>query len=80
MPQNRPTAARSESTSDQPVAQAAGTDGSGNRDIDQTDQPVGIDLTALDPRPVLRPELREAFETNWKHSEAAYRYLADDEM
>ena len=80
MPQNRPPASNSESTTDLPVAQPAGTDGDGSRGFEQADRLVGVDLTVLDPAPVLRPELRDAFEACWNHSEAAYRYLADDEM
>jgi antitoxin component of MazEF toxin-antitoxin module len=36
-----------------------------------------IQLTPLEERPVLRPELREALERSWKRNEAGYRYLAD---
>ncbi|MEA2527839.1 MAG: Antidote-toxin recognition MazE, bacterial antitoxin [Thermomicrobiales bacterium] len=40
-------------------------------------QLLGIEVTPLEVRPVLRPELREAFEASWERNEAGYRYLAD---
>jgi antitoxin component of MazEF toxin-antitoxin module len=40
---------------------------------------LGIEIIPLEVRPVLRPELREAFEASWRRSEAAYAALADDE-
>lgn len=40
-------------------------------------QLLGIEVTPLEIRPVLRPELREALEASWARSESAYRYLAD---
>ena len=46
----------------------------------QEGQMVSVEVHPLELRPALTPELREAFEASWKHSEAAYRYLADDEM
>ena len=39
---------------------------------------VGVEITRLDVRPVLRPELRSAFEASWRRSEAAYRLLAEE--
>jgi antitoxin component of MazEF toxin-antitoxin module len=38
---------------------------------------LGLEITPLEIRPVLRPELREALEASWARSEPAYRYLAD---
>ncbi len=38
---------------------------------------LGVEVTPLEIRPVLRADLREAFEASWARSEAAYRYLAD---
>jgi antitoxin component of MazEF toxin-antitoxin module len=35
-----------------------------------------VQLTLLEERPVLSPELREALDASWKTHEAAYRYLA----
>ena len=40
-------------------------------------QLLGIELTELETRPVLRPELREAVEDRWARNEPALRYLAD---
>jgi antitoxin component of MazEF toxin-antitoxin module len=40
-------------------------------------QLLGIEVTPLEVRPVLRPELREALEASWERNEAGYRYLAD---
>lgn len=40
-------------------------------------QLLGVEITPLEVRPVLRPELREAFEASWERNEAGYRYLAD---
>ena len=40
-------------------------------------QLLGIDITPLEIRPVLRPELRQALHESWKRNEAGYRYLAD---
>jgi antitoxin component of MazEF toxin-antitoxin module len=36
-----------------------------------------VQLTRLEERPVMRPEVREAFEASWARNEAGYRYLAD---
>jgi antitoxin component of MazEF toxin-antitoxin module len=38
---------------------------------------VALQLTPLEVRPIMRPEVREAFEESWKRNEAGYRYLAD---
>jgi antitoxin component of MazEF toxin-antitoxin module len=38
---------------------------------------VALQLTPLEIRPVMRPEVRKAFEESWKRNEAGYRYLAD---
>ncbi len=40
-------------------------------------QLLAIEIQPLEMRPVMRPEVREAFERSWKKSEKAYRYLAD---
>jgi antitoxin component of MazEF toxin-antitoxin module len=40
-------------------------------------QLVAVDVQPLEIRPVMRTEVREAFERSWKRSEAAYRYLSD---
>jgi antitoxin component of MazEF toxin-antitoxin module len=42
-------------------------------------QLLGIEITPLEVRPVLRPELRRAFDASWQRSEEAYRLLADEE-
>jgi len=36
-----------------------------------------IDVQPLELRPVLAPELRQAFEESWQRNEAGYRALAD---
>jgi antitoxin component of MazEF toxin-antitoxin module len=36
-----------------------------------------VQLTPLEERPVLRPELQKLLEESWEQHEAAYRYLAD---
>lgn len=35
-----------------------------------------VQLTPLEERPVLNPEIRDALEASWNEHEAAYRYLA----
>jgi antitoxin component of MazEF toxin-antitoxin module len=40
-------------------------------------QLLGIEVTPLEVRPVLRPDLREAFEASWERNEAGYRHLKD---
>jgi putative addiction module antidote len=40
-------------------------------------QLLGIEITPLEIRPTLRPELKKAFDKSWERNEAAYRYLAD---
>ena len=40
-------------------------------------QLLGIDITPLEIRPILRPELKKALDESWKRNEAGYRYLAD---
>lgn len=40
-------------------------------------QLLAVEVQPIELRPVMRPEVREAFEESWKRSEAAYRYLAD---
>ena len=38
---------------------------------------VEVQPVEIEARPVMSPEVREAFERSWKRSEAAYRYLAE---
>lgn len=40
-------------------------------------QLLSLEITPMEIRPLLRPELREAFEARWAEDEAAYRFLAD---
>ena len=40
-------------------------------------QLLAVEISPLEVRPVMRPELVEAFEGSWERSEPAYRYLAD---
>jgi antitoxin component of MazEF toxin-antitoxin module len=40
-------------------------------------QLLAIEITPLETRPVLSPELQEAIEESWKQNEAGYRYLAE---
>jgi len=40
-------------------------------------QLLAIEVQPVELRPVMRPEVRDAFEKSWKRNEAAYRYLAD---
>lgn len=40
-------------------------------------QMLAVEIQPLELRPVMRPEVREAFERSWNRSEKAYRYLAD---
>jgi antitoxin component of MazEF toxin-antitoxin module len=40
-------------------------------------QLLAVELQPIEMRPVMRPEVQEAFEEIWKRSEAAYRYLAE---
>ena len=35
-----------------------------------------VEFHPVEVRPVLTPELREAFEASWARNEAGYRYLA----
>ena len=39
---------------------------------------VDVEITPLQVRPTLRPELREIFEESWAEDEEAYRYLAGE--
>lgn len=43
----------------------------------QVGQRFAVQLTPLEERPVMRPELRQAFEESWARNEAGYRYLAE---
>ena len=40
-------------------------------------QLLGLEITPLEVRPILRPELKKAFDESWERNEAGYRYLAD---
>ncbi len=40
-------------------------------------QLLGIQLTEMETRPVLRPDLRQAVEDRWARNEPALRHLAD---
>lgn len=39
-------------------------------------QTVAVEVRPVEVRPVLAPDLREAFEASWERNEAGYRYLA----
>lgn len=39
-------------------------------------QLLAVQVEPLEVRPVLPPDMREAFEESWREDEAAYRYLA----
>lgn len=39
-------------------------------------QMVAIEVHPLEVRPLLTPDLREAFEASWERNEAGFRYLA----
>ena len=41
-------------------------------------QLLAVEVQPVETYPMLRPELREAFEASWARSEAAYRYLAEN--
>ena len=40
-------------------------------------QLLGVELTEMETRPVLRPELQEAVDAHWERNEPALRYLAE---
>jgi len=40
-------------------------------------QLLGVELTEMETRPLLRPELQERFDELWDQMEPALRYLAD---
>ncbi len=40
-------------------------------------QLLAVEIHPLEVRPVLTPELRDAFEASWAHNEAGLRYLAE---
>ncbi len=40
-------------------------------------QHLAVELTEIEQRPVLRPEIRDILEKNWERNEPALRYLAD---
>ena len=39
-------------------------------------QTVAVEVRPVEVRPVLAPDLREAFEASWERNEVGYRYLA----
>jgi antitoxin component of MazEF toxin-antitoxin module len=39
-------------------------------------QLVSLEVNAVEVRPVMSPDVREAFEASWQRNEAGYRYLA----
>jgi antitoxin component of MazEF toxin-antitoxin module len=43
----------------------------------RTGQRFAVQLTPLEERPVLRKEIREAFEASWERNSEGYQYLAD---
>jgi antitoxin component of MazEF toxin-antitoxin module len=43
----------------------------------QEGQLLAVELTPIELRPVLRPELREAIDNRWARNERALRSLAD---
>lgn len=43
----------------------------------QEGQLLTVEIHPAEIRPVLSPDLREAFEESWKRNEAGYRYLAE---
>jgi antitoxin component of MazEF toxin-antitoxin module len=42
----------------------------------QEGQLLGVELTELELRPVLRSEIRELLDTRWEHNKPALDYLA----
>ncbi len=40
-------------------------------------QRFAVQLTPLEERPVLRPELKQALAESWERNEEGYRYLVD---
>lgn len=40
-------------------------------------QLLALEITPLEIRPILRPEIRAALEETWEEDLEAYRYLAD---
>ena len=43
----------------------------------QDGQLLAVELTEMELRPALRPEVREILDERWDRNEAALRYLAD---
>ena len=43
----------------------------------QEGQLLGIELTEMEVRPALRPDVRQVLDERWDRNEAALRYLAD---
>jgi antitoxin component of MazEF toxin-antitoxin module len=40
-------------------------------------QLLGIEVQPAEIRPIMKDDLRKAFEESWKRNEQGYRYLAD---
>ena len=43
----------------------------------KTGQRFAVQLTPLEERPILRKEIRDAFESSWERNAEGYQYLAD---
>jgi antitoxin component of MazEF toxin-antitoxin module len=43
----------------------------------QEGQLLSLEITPMEVRPKLRPELKQALDDSWERNEAGYRYLAD---
>jgi antitoxin component of MazEF toxin-antitoxin module len=43
----------------------------------QEGQQLAVELTEIEQRPVLRPELKKILDREWERMEPALRYLAD---
>jgi putative addiction module antidote len=41
-------------------------------------QLLTVEIRPAEVRPVMPPDMRQAFEESWQRSEAAYRYLAEN--
>ena len=44
----------------------------------QDGQLVSVEIRPAEIRPVMSPDLREAFEESWQQNEGTYRYLAEN--
>lgn len=40
-------------------------------------QMLAVEVQPVELRPVMRPQVRQAFEESWRQHEAAYRHLAE---